>query len=357
MDTQEKLAIDHILSTAAEHKASDIHFSVGNPPILRINDKLIPVQNEKIISKEFMEGFVNGILDASQKKTLEEKKQVVLAYQFQKQARFRINIFYQKGVLAAYLRLIGEKIIPLNKLNLPFAVEKLAQLEKGLIIISGSFGSGKTTTSAALIDHINKNRSAYILTIEKPIEYIFTNQKSVIEQRGVGRDAISFEQALSSITQEDVDIIFISELSSKKVIKDILKIAASGRLVIANLEADTIVKTLEMILNQFTVNEQPQIKDQLANNLAGVICQRLVPRTSGGQVAVAETMISTPPIQSHIKEGSLYQINNIIQTSREEGMASLDWALAELVKTNEISLEDALNNAIDPQQLRYMLQA
>ena len=168
---------------------------------------------------------------------------------------------------------------------------------------------------------------------------------------------MSFEQALSSITQEDVDVLFLSELPSKKVIREVLNIAASGRLVIANLEADTIVKTLELIINNFPTNEQPQIREQLAVNLAGIICQRLLQRTGGGQVVISEIMISTPPIQSLIKEGSLYQINNIIQTSREEGMVSLDWSLAELVKTNKISFEIALENANDPQQLRYMLQA
>jgi len=356
MTTQNKLIIDRILSTMAEQKASDLHLSVGSAPVIRLHDKLITLENEEIIAKDFIEEFVNDLLDEDQKKTLAAKKEVVLAYQFQKRARFRVNIFYQKGVLAAYFRLIGDQIIPLQKLGLPMTVQQLTQLPKGLIIVSGSFGSGKTTTSASMIDYINQTQSSYILTIEQPIEYIFQNKKSIIEQREVGRDTISFEQALSTITQEDVDLLFISELTSKKIIKEILNIAASGRLVIANMEADTIIKTLELILYSFPTNEQQQIREELAITLGGIICQRLVPKIGGNQVAVAEILTSTPPIQSLIKEGSLYQISNIIQTSREEGMVSLDWSLAELVKANQIQLEDALNNANDPQQLKYMLR-
>ncbi len=356
MDTQNKLIVDRILSTVAGQKASDLHLSVGNPPIIRLNDRLLTLEGERVITPEFMNDFIDSILDKDQKKTLEEKKEVVLAYQFQKQARFRINIFFQKGMLAAYLRLIGERILPLEQLGLPSSIEKISLLNKGLVIIAGSFGSGKTTTSASIIDYLNKNKSAYILTVEKPIEYIFTNQKSIIEQREVGRDTISFEQALSSITQEDVDVLFLSELNGPHVIREVLNIAASGRLVIANLEADTIVKALELIINTFPSGEQQQIKEQLSVNLAAIICQRLLPRVGGGRIAIAEIMLATPPIKSLIKEGSLYQLSNVILTSRDEGMVSLDWSLAELVKTNQVRLEDALEYSSDPQQLRYMLQ-
>lgn len=357
MDTQGKLIIDRILSTVAGQKASDLHLSVGNPPIIRLNDQLITLESEQLITPDFMQGFVDTVLDNDQKKTLEEKKEVVLAYQFQKQARFRINLFYQKGVLAAYLRLIGDKIIPLDRLGLPPSIANLALKKKGLVIVAGSFGSGKTTTSASMIDYINHSHASYILTVERPIEYIFNNKLSVIEQREVGRDTVSYEQALDSITQEDVDVVFLSELRGAAVIREVLNIAASGRLVIANLESDTLVKALEMIINEFPSDEQRQIKDQLAVNLEAVICQRLLPRVGGGRAAIAEVMITTPAIKSLIKEGSLYQINNIILTSRDEGMISLDWSLAELVKTNQVTLEDALENAADPQQLRYMLQA
>jgi twitching motility protein PilT len=357
MDTQNKLIVDRILSTVAGQKASDLHLSVGNPPIIRLNDRLITLEGEPVITPEFMKDFVESVLDQDQKKTLAEKKEVVMAYQFQKQARFRINIFYQKGMLASYLRLIGDRILPLEQLGLPSAIQNIALLKKGLIIISGSFGSGKTTTSASMIDHINRNKSAYILTIERPIEYIYSNQKSILEQREIGRDTLSYEQALSSITQEDVDVLFISELTEPRVIREVLNIAASGRLVIANLEADTIVKALELIINAFPSDEQRQVMDQLAANLEAIICQRLLPRIGGGRVAIAEIMISTPPIKSLIKEGSLYQLNNVILTSRDEGMVALDWSLAELVKTNQVHLDDALEHANDPQQLRYMLQA
>lgn len=356
MDTQEKLAIDKILRLVAEQKASDLHLMIGSHPVIRLNNKLITLEEEKIITREFMSGFLQTVLDPEQLANLETNKDVVLAYQYQKQTRFRINIFHQKGQVAAYLRLIGNTILPLKSLGLPPTLETLAGLTKGLLIISGSFGSGKTTTSAALLDYINRQRASYVMTVERPIEYLYNNQKSIIEQREVGRDTKSFEQALQYVTQEDVDIIFLSELPNADVIRQVMDIAASGRLVIANLEADTIVKSLELIITRFPKDGQQQIREHLAANLAGVVCQRLVPRVGGGQIAVAEIMTSTPPIQSLIKEGALYQMNNIILTSRAEGMVSLDWSLAELVKTNEVLLEDALQYAGDPQQLRYMLR-
>lgn len=358
MKTQDALLVEHIIDTAAEQKASDLHLSVGSPPILRLGGRLVPLANEQMVTDELMQSFIETILTKDQQITLERNKEIVLAYEFHKQARFRINIYFQKGVLAAYLRYIGNRIMPLQKLGLPNqTLERFAALTEGLLIISGAFGSGKTTTSASLIDHVNRNRSCYILTIEKPIEYVFANQKSVIEQREVGRDAVSFEQALSNITQEDVDVLFVSELPNAAVTKHVLNIAASGRLVIANLEAETTVKTLELIISNFPADEQWQVRNQLASNLAGTLCQRLIPRIGGGEVAIAEIMTSVPAIQAHIKEGSLYQLSNVIQTSREEGMVSLDWSLAELVKTNEITLDDAIKYANDPQQLRYILRA
>lgn len=357
MDTATKLNIEQLLNTAAEKKVSDLHLSVGSAPTLRLNDQLLPLTDAPTVTKEFMEAFVEIVLEPDQRKTLLERKEIVIAYQFHKQARFRINLYYQKGVLAAYLRFIGAMVIPLYRLGLPLTVQQLAERHSGLVIISGSFGSGKTTTSAAIVDHINRTRSSYVLTIEEPIEYLFGNQRSVVEQREIGRDAISFDQALSAVTQEDVDVVFIAKLPTAAVIRETLMIAASGRLVIANLEADTSVTSLDLLINSFPTNEQYQIREQLSVTLAGIVCQRLVPRVGGGFVPVAEIMTTTPAIKSIIKEGSLYQINNIIQTSREEGMVSLDWSLAELVKTNEITLEEALANAGDPQQLKYILHA
>ncbi|MFH0805197.1 MAG: PilT/PilU family type 4a pilus ATPase [Patescibacteria group bacterium] len=356
MDTQQKLSIDHILATVAEQRASDLHFSVGSPPILRIDEKLVTIDDVAIVTKEFMEEFVASFLDTDQLRTLHENREVILAYQYQKQARFRVNIFYQKGVLAAYFRLIGNRIPPLEQLGLPPILQQLAGLPEGLIIISGSFGSGKTTTAASIIEHVNQERSAYILTVERPIEYIFANRRSIIEQREVGRDAVSFESALATTTQEDVNVLFLSELPSAAVIRQVLTIAGSGRLVLANLEADTVAKSLELITNSFPSNEQQQVREQLSLVLAGIVCQRLVPRIGGGQIAVAEVLTSTPPVRALLKEGSFYQLGNIIQTSRAEGMVPLDWSLAELVKLNQITIEEALEKAVDPQQLRYMLR-
>ncbi|MBI5037714.1 MAG: Flp pilus assembly complex ATPase component TadA [Candidatus Kerfeldbacteria bacterium] len=355
MDTQTKLAIDRILTTIAAKRAADVHLSVGTPPTMRLHNELVPLPDEPIITKDFMETFVEVVLDNEQEKILDEEREIILAYQLNRQTRYRINIFYQRGVLAAYLRLIGNELIPLEKLGLPTAIDQFAQATHGLLIISGSFGSGKTTTAASLIQHFNTTRSAYILTVERPIEYIFSSQRSIIEQREVGRDAVSFERAIRTITQEDVDILVLSELATPQVISAAISIAASGRLVIANVEANTTVKTLEHIINRFPGGEQPRMRERLASNLMGTICQRLIPRVGGSTIPVAELMLNTPPIQAHIKDGSFYQLPTVIQTSRAEGMISLDWSLAELAKTNEITVDTALEYASDEQLVRSML--
>lgn len=357
MNIQAKLSIDRIFSTIAEKNAADLHLSVGAAPMLRVTDELVPLPGEPVITQEFMETLVDSTLDMEQRAILQKQREIVVAFQLNPQSRFRINIFYQRGLLAAYVRLIGNAIKSIDQLGLPPSIEQFTQATKGLIIISGTFGSGKTTTSAALIEYINKHTARYILTVERPIEYVFQSQKSIVEQREVGRDVLTFEQALRTITQEDVDVLFVSEFTNANTIDQLLAIAASGRLVIANVEADTTVKTLEHIINRYPGNEQQRVREQLAANLMGIVCQRLVPRVGGGVVPVAEILISTPPIQAHIKEGSLYQLSTVIQTSRAEGMVSLDWALAELVKTNEITFESALTHASDEQQLRSVLNA
>lgn len=358
METQEKLTIERILSTAIEYKATDLHFSVSDPPILRIDDKLQPLDKEVVITPQFMENFILDFLELTdyQKKLLEEERELVMAYSFHNRARFRINIFYQKSYLTASLRVIGINILPLNKLGLPPVIERFTMLEKGLVVISGPYGSGKTTTLAALINHINQVKREYILTIEKPIEYMFTNKKSIIEQREVGTDTPSFERALKSVTQEDVDILAISNLPTRDTIKYVLDIAESGKVVFATLETDTVIKTISKIIGFFPQAEQNRIRTQLANNIEGIICQRLLPRVGGGRIIAADIVIPNAPIRSTIKEGVLQQINNIIQTSREEGMVLLDRSLVQLVKTGEVLLEDALKYANDPEQLRLQLR-
>lgn len=352
MKTAEELSIAKILSTAASYKASDLHLSVGNPPILRVNDKLVPLNDESVMTPELIQNIIFSFLDNEQQQRLQKDKEIVMAYSFQDKVRFRVNAFFQKGYLSASLRFIDSQIKTLKELGLPALTEKFTKLKKGLVLVCGPAGSGRTTTLASLINTINKTRSEYILTIEKPIEYLFVNDKGAVEQREVGRDVISFEQALKSVTEEDVNVVALTELNSSETVELILDVAGSGRLCFVVMSADTVLKAVEKIHNMFLEKDQKRIRAELADNIEGIICQRLLPRIGGGRIAVAEIMVPSQAVRTVIREGGFYQLNNIIQTSREEGMVSLDRSLAELVKTNEVLLDVALANATDPEGLK-----
>lgn len=353
-DTGSQLAFKRILSTVAEYKASDLHLTIGNPPILRVDTKLIPLEKESVVTPDFIENVADTLLSDEQKKVLDKDKEIVLAYSLEDKARFRVNIFYQKGYPSVSFHYIGNKIKTLKDLGLPPVVEQFTKIKKGLVVVSGPFGSGKTTTLISIINTINSTRSEYILTIENPIEYLFVNNKSIVEQREVGRDTPSLVEGLKTVTQEDVDVVMVSDIPNADVIREVLNIADSGRIVYTSINADSVVKSIEKMVSIFSLDEQKQARSFLADNLEGVVCQRLLPRVGGGRIVVAEILIPTEPVRNVIKEGVFYQINNIIQTSREEGMISLDKSLAELVKTGEIIIEEALAYAQDPQSLRVM---
>jgi len=355
METTQQTAINRILTRAAEYKASDLHLSIGNPPIVRVDGKLKPLQDEKILDPEFIKKIADSFLTEEQKEILEREKQVVMTYAFQNKARFKINIFFQKGYLNISLRLIPETIPELKVLGLPESVNNFASLSKGLLIIAGPFGSGRTTTAFSLIDQINKSRAEHMVTIEKPIEYLVSNEKSIVEQREVGRDTKSFEQALNLTLKEDVNVVMVSEMDEPSVISAALDVADSGRLLISLMNTDSVVKTVERIIESFPVDEQEAIRAKLADNLQGVLCQRLVPKAGGGRVAVAEVLIPNSAVRSIIKDGDISQINNILQTSRSEGMVSLDKSLSDLAKSGVISQDDAKKYAADKENINNFL--
>jgi twitching motility protein PilT len=350
--TQGGLAIAHLLSTVAERKASDLHLTVGNPPILRIDGKLNTLAEEAIVTPDFLEDVVKTMLSPDQRRALEERRELTVAYQFENRARFKANVYHQKGFLAVSLRLIPATIPSIAELGLPAIVETFAELERGLVIVTGPFGSGRTTTIAALIQSINQKRSEHIVTIERPIEYLFLNNQSVIEQREVGVDTVSIEQALTTASHEDVDVVMVSELEDADAIRAALTAVESGRLLLTTMTTESAVKTIEKLLLSFNTTELPQVRKQLAENLRGIVSQRLLPRVGGGRIVVAEVLIPNEPIRSVLRDGVLYQLQNILHTSREEGMVSLDRALAELVKAGVVLLDDAMQFTSDRAALR-----
>jgi len=356
MSVSQELTIKNILTDAVKRGVSDIHFSVGNNPILRIDDVLIPLDDQAVITQEFMQELVDFLLDDNQKNKLLTNREIVLAYNFDNKLRFKINIFYQRGFLSVSLRYIPQQVPTLESLKLNSLLFDLVKNKNGLIIVSGPFGSGRSTTVAALIEEINRQRREYIITIEDPIEYIFNNNKSIIEQREVGLDTNSYEEALKYFEEEDGDILFLEEMNKPEVIPAVLEIARGSSLVFSTISADSASNTIARILDMFPAYDQERIRDLLATALRAVICQKVIPKIGGGVVVVQEVLVTNEAIKSVIANGNIVGLDDIIQTSRSEGMVSFNYSLAKLVEAMEISRADALANATDQKLLASFLK-
>lgn len=354
MDTALKLVITRIITTAAKRRASDIHFVAGSRPILRIDDELMELKQEEIVTDVFLKKFIDDVADDLQKKTLQKEKSVSFVYVFEDKLRIRVNVYYQKDTFTMSLKLIPLRIPSVRDLGLPKAVAQLAEETRGLIIISGPYGSGKTTTAASLVDEINKTRSENILTIEKPIEYIFFNNKSVVEQREVGRDVNSFFDALRDCEQEDVDVILVGENEDEELIPDILDLALSGRLVFFLMRSITVIQVIEKIFASFPLEQQTRVREMLSSALRGIVVQRLLPRIGGGKAAAFEILLPTPAVISLLREGKFQQLKSVMQTSLDEGMTTLDQSLARLVRSGEVSYSHAVEEAIDKENFSSM---
>lgn len=348
--------LDSILSAAVKRRASDIHLTFGKQPVIRVDDKLFSLEEEEVLTADSLGQIVDSLLTKEQKEVLEKDRNVTFIYTLENQARFKINIFHQKGYLSVSCHLIPSKIKTIAELGLPLAISRFAQLKDGLIILAGPFGSGRTTTAIALLEEINKNRAEHVITIERPIEFLFNNKKSIIEQREVGKDVISFLNALEDCQAEDVDLLLVGELGGPKEISLILDIANAGALVIAIMNTDSVEQTIEKIIFSFEPFEQERIRNLLANVLAGVVVQRLLPKTGGGMAPAAEILIANLAVKSIIREDKIGQLNSVLQTSKEEGMATLDRSLAELVRRGEVDEVEALGQAINKEDFKSLIK-
>lgn len=355
MDKQvSKAKIEKLLAAAMEYKASDLHLVVGVNPILRIDGKLVAVPNQPVLDSKTNIDLVHSLMNQNQIAILEKERELDFSFGYQT-TRFRTNVYFQKGELQASLRLIAAKIPDITELGLPPILEKFTNFSQGFVIIAGPTGHGKSTTLASLINHINTNRSEHIITIEDPIEYIFEHNKSIISQREVGSDTLSFSQALKSSLREDPNILLVGEMRDLETIEAALTLAETGHLVFTTLHTNSAAQTADRIIDVFPPHQQQQVRSQLANVLVGVVSQRLLPRTSGGRVAACEIMIANNAIRNLIREGKTHQIPGIIQTSASEGMIELDKVLAELVSKGEITLDDALVWSINPKDLKMKI--
>ena len=334
--------LERYMSYVLETGASDLHFVVGKPPVVRVDSSLTSITGEDVLDSEKIEALVGVLLGDLQKKILAEKKQVDFSYDFKNNARFRVNVYYQKGTLAAALRFIPNKIRTLEELGLPTVLGDLTAHKEGLILFVGPTGHGKSTTLAALIDIINHTRADHIITIEDPIEYIFTPDKAMVSQREVLLDAPSFPDALRATLREDVNVILIGEMRDLDSISTAITVAETGHLVFATLHTNDAPQTVDRIIDVFPAHQQNQIRSQISNILVGVVSQRLLPRVGGGRIPAVEIMLTNNAVRNVIREGRTYELPNIIHTSTQEGMISMDKSLADLVRKGLVKLEDGL---------------
>lgn len=353
-DNKQKL--NELLLTAAQQNASDLHLAVGRYPTLRVDGVLIPLQKETILTKDAAENLILSLLTPEQKEIFLKEKELDFSYTYEDKARFRVNVYHQKGYMAAALRLIPANVKTIEELNLPPILHDFTKISQGFILVVGPAGQGKSTTLAAMVDEINHTRTEHIITIEDPIEYIFNQDKSVISQREVRTDALDFHSALKSLLRQDPDVLMIGEMRDRESIATAMTAAETGHLVFSTLHTNSASQTIDRIIDSFPPEQQGQISSQLAATLVAIISQRLVPRIEGGRVPAYEIMITNPAVRNLIREKKAYQIDLVIETSMQEGMISLNRSLANLVNTKEVSLEQAEIYSLNPSELRILLE-
>lgn len=340
------MTIHDLLQMVVDNKGSDLHLIAGIPPHLRIDGHLSPVPQAPVLQQEQLEALIHPLMTQEQKEYVLLNKEIDFGYQYKDAGRFRINVYHQQATLAASLRLIPNKILTIDELGLAPVFHEIIKEKQGIVLVTGPTGEGKSTTLAAMIDEINSTRSEHILTIEDPIEFVYSPKKSIISQREVHHDTQSWEVALRSSMREDPNIVLVGEMRDFETIAAALTVAETGHLVFATLHTYSAAQTIDRIIDVFPASQQNQVRQQLASTIRAVISQRLIPRVSGGRVAATEIMIAHSAIKNLIREGKTFQIDNTIQTATAEGMQLLEMHLAQLLQQGVISKEKAIEFAI-----------
>ncbi len=347
--------IQKILEMCVQYQASDVHILVGIPPMLRLHGKLLTVPDTKPMTPALSEEMINTLLSESQRELLKVDRELDFSYMIGGGARFRVNVYYEKGNVAAALRYIPATIRTLEDLHLPPIIGKLTELKQGLVLVTGPTGHGKSTTLAAMIQRINQGRSEHIVTIEDPVEYVHTPIKSIISQRELHADTHSWGVALKSVLREDPNVVLVGEMRDYETIEAALTIAETGHLVLATLHTNSAAQTIDRIVDVFPEKEQQQIRGQLSLSLEAVIAQRLIPAEDGTRVAVAEVLIATAAVRSLIRDGKSHMLTNVMQTSTDVGMRTLDMALVEAYHAQKISLNVARDYALNTEELNRLV--
>lgn len=347
---------DELLQAVFKQGASDLHIAVGRRPTLRVDGGLIELVKFPLVTPEIAQEFVFQLLPKEQQAKFLAEKELDFSYAYKDKGRFRVNIFLQRGFIGCAMRLIPTTIRTPEELNLPPILLELVSHQQGFILIVGPTGHGKTTTLAALVDHINHTRSEHIITVEDPIEYLFASDRSIIDQREVGIDTASFHRALRSIFREDVDVAMVGEMRDGETMATAVTAAETGHLILSSLHTNNAAQTIDRIIDTFPSAQQDQIRAQLAGSLVGIVSQRLLPRASGGLIPAVEVMLANPAIRNLIRENKAHEIDVVIETSSGEGMVSLNRSLVDLVRRGEITVETALIYSLNPQELSLLMK-
>ena len=343
----QNLRIEILLEEIVRKNASDLHLQVGLPPMMRLDGVLAPFPGYNPLNSEEVERLVFAILDDDQQKILIKDKEIDFSFAFGDLGRFRVNAFHERGNLAASLRLIPNQIKTITELGMPPVIQSFADFPRGLVLVTGPTGSGKSTTLAALIDKINSEKAQHIITIEDPIEFTHKSKRSAIVQREVHYDTYSFSAALRSSLRQDPDVVLIGEMRDLETISAAITIAETGHLVFATLHTNSAAQSIDRMIDVFPPHQQPQVRSQLANILQGICAQRLVPAIGGGRVVAAEVMIANPAIRNIIREGKTHQLDTVIQTGSDQGMQTMDRTLVKLVQSGVVTYDDAREFAVD----------
>ena len=346
----EDARIESLLEECVKTKASDLHLQVGLPPILRIDGALQPVAGYKEMDEATVERLVFATLEDDQKQILIKDKEFDYSFSFGDLGRFRVNAFHEKGNIAAAFRLIPNEIQSISELGMPPIVESFAEYPRGLVLVTGPTGSGKSTTLAGLVDKINREKASHIITIEDPIEFTHKSHRSVVVQREVHYDTYSFSAALRSALRQDPDVVLIGEMRDLETISAAITIAETGHLVFATLHTNSAAQSIDRMIDVFPPHQQPQVRSQLSNILMAICAQRLVPAIGGGRVVAAEIMIANPAVRSVIREGKTHQLDTIIQTGADQGMQTMDRTLVKLVQSGQVTYDTAREYAVDLQE-------
>jgi len=348
--------VKRILGVVIEEDASDVHFSYGHKPTVRITGQLVPLAKEKELTREDAEGVAFYMMTDMQKKRFLTEREIDFSYDFDGKARFRVNIFFQRNNISLALRLVPTRIKTIEELNLPPVLHDFSNRPQGLVLVTGASSQGKSTTLAAIIDEINHNRPVHIITVEDPIEYVYTDDRALIDQREVYQDTLSFANALRATFRQNPDVIMVGEMRDLETISTTITAAETGHLVFATLHTNSSSQAIHRIVDVFPAEQQNQIRFQLSGSLVGIVTQRLVPRIRGGFIPSVEVMLCNPAVGTLIRENKVHELPAVIDTSSREGMVSLNRSLADLVRRKEISLKNAIDYSLNPSDLKGLLK-